>query len=117
MLNRRHLRIKALQNIFAWHMADKKDIKGDLKTLMQSIDSVYEMYIWMLSLMVEVTEFTANDAAERANKYIKTADDINPNMKLLRFEYESILPAKTGAFGAVSFFSINRKSANRINIR
>jgi N utilization substance protein B len=87
MLNRRHLRIKALQNIFAWHMADKKDIKGDLKTLMQSIDSVYEMYIWMLSLMVEVTEFTANDAAERANKYIKTAEDINPNMKLLHNKF------------------------------
>jgi len=91
MLNRRHLRIKALQNIFAWHMADKKDIKGDLKTLMQSIDSVYEMYIWMLSLLVEVTEFTANDAAERANKHIKTAEDINPNMKLLHNKFSVLM--------------------------
>ncbi|GGI24853.1 transcription antitermination factor NusB [Pedobacter mendelii] len=91
MLNRRHLRIKALQNIFAWHMADKKDIKGELKTLMQSIDSVYEMYIWMLSLMVEVTEFTANDAAERANKHIKTAEDINPNMKLLHNKFSVLM--------------------------
>jgi N utilization substance protein B len=107
MLNRRHLRIKALQNIFAWHMADKKDIKGDLKTLMQSIDSVYEMYIWMLSLMVEVTEFTANDAAERANKYIKTAEDINPNMKLLHNKFSVLLQQNPDYVAAVKKYKVD----------
>ncbi|WP_421938886.1 transcription antitermination factor NusB [Pedobacter sp.] len=107
MLNRRHLRIKALQNIFAWHMADKKDIKGDLKTLMQSIDSVYEMYIWMLSLMVEVTEFTANDAAERANKYIKTADDINPNMKLLHNKFSVLLQQNPEYIAAIKKYKVD----------
>jgi len=107
MLNRRHLRIKALQNIFAWHMADKKDIKGDLKTLMQSIDSVYEMYIWMLSLMVEVTEFTANDAAERANKHIKTAEDINPNMKLLHNKFSVLMQQNPEYVSAVKKYKVD----------
>ncbi|MDQ0638493.1 N utilization substance protein B [Pedobacter sp. W3I1] len=107
MLNRRHLRIKALQNIFAWHMADKKDIKGDLKTLMQSIDSVYEMYIWMLSLMVEVTEFTANDAAERANKFIKTAEDINPNMKLLHNKFSVLMQQNPEYVSAVKKYKVD----------
>ncbi|KIA91560.1 nitrogen utilization protein [Pedobacter kyungheensis] len=107
MLNRRHLRIKALQNIFAWHMADKKDIKGDLKTLMQSIDSVYEMYIWMLSLLVEVTEFTANDAAERANKHIKTAEDINPNMKLLHNKFSVLLQQNPDYAAAVKKYKVD----------
>ncbi|WP_175634007.1 transcription antitermination factor NusB [Pedobacter ghigonis] len=107
MLNRRHLRIKALQNIFAWHMADKKDIKGDLKTLMQSIDSVYEMYIWMLSLMVEVTEFTANDAAERQNKFIKTAEDINPNMKLLHNKFSVLLQQNPDYVAAVKKYKVD----------
>ncbi|MGM9478719.1 transcription antitermination factor NusB [Pedobacter sp. GSP4] len=107
MLNRRHLRIKALQNIFAWHMADKKDIKGDLKTLMQSIDSVYEMYIWMLSLMVEVTEFTANDAAERQNKFIKTAEDINPNMKLLHNKFSVLLQQNPEYVSAVKKYKVD----------
>ncbi|WP_184466842.1 transcription antitermination factor NusB [Pedobacter sp. AK013] len=107
MLNRRHLRIKALQNIFAWHMADKKDIKGDLKTLMQSIDSVYEMYIWMLSLMVEVTEFTANDAAERANKFIKTAEDINPNMKLLHNKFSVLLQQNPEYVSAIKKYKVD----------
>ncbi|MCZ4222197.1 transcription antitermination factor NusB [Pedobacter rhodius] len=107
MLNRRHLRIKALQNIFAWHMADKKDIKGDLKTLMQSIDSVYEMYIWMLSLMVEVTEFTANDAAERANKHLKTAEDINPNMKLLHNKFSVLMQQNPEYVSAIKKYKVD----------
>ncbi len=88
-------------------MADKKDIKGDLKTLMQSIDSVYEMYIWMLSLMVEVTEFTANDAAERANKYIKTAEDINPNMKLLHNKFSVLLQQNPEYVSAIKKYKVD----------
>lgn len=88
-------------------MADKKDIKGDLKTLMQSIDSVYEMYIWMLSLMVEVTEFTANDAAERANKYIKTAEDINPNMKLLHNKFSVLMQQNPEYVSAVKKYKVD----------
>ncbi|PWS31407.1 transcription antitermination factor NusB [Pedobacter paludis] len=107
MLNRRHLRIKALQNIFAWHMADKKDIKGDLKTLMQSIDSVYEMYIWMLSLMVEVTEFTANDAAERANKHLKTAEDLNPNLKLLHNKFSVLMQQNPEYASAIKKYKVD----------
>ena len=88
-------------------MADKKDIKGDLKTLMQSIDSVYEMYIWMLSLMVEVTEFTANDAAERANKYLKTAEDLNPNMKLLHNKFSVLMQQNPEYVSAVKKYKVD----------
>ena len=88
-------------------MADKKDIKGDLKTLMQSIDSVYEMYIWMLSLMVEVTEFTANDAAERANKHLKTADDLNPNMKLLHNKFSVLMQQNPEYVSAVKKYKVD----------
>lgn len=107
MLNRRHLRIKALQNIFAWHLADRKDIKGDLKILMQSIDSVYEMYIWMLSLLVEVTEYTANDAADRANKFLKKEEDINPNLKLLNNKFSTLLQQNPQYVAAIKKYKVD----------
>ena len=74
---------------------------------MQSIDSVYEMYIWMLSLLVEVTEFTANDAAERANKHIKTAEDINPNMKLLHNKFSVLLQQNPDYAAAVKKYKVD----------
>ncbi|RZK75869.1 MAG: transcription antitermination factor NusB [Pedobacter sp.] len=107
MLNRRHLRIKALQNIFAWHMTDKRDVTSSKKALMQSIDNVYEMYIWMLSLLVEVTEYTGIDATERANKHLPTAEDLNPNLKLLNNTFAVVLKKNPDFISAVNKYKIN----------
>ena len=83
MLNRRHLRVKVLQSLYAYHQSNSGDIKQHEKNLLQTIDKVYEMYIWMLSLISEVTSYAENDAEERANKHLPTADDLNANVKIL----------------------------------
>jgi N utilization substance protein B len=83
MLNRRHLRVKVLQSLYAFHQSNTKEVKTHEKFLLQSIDQVFEMYIWMLSLINEVVEYTARDAEERANKHLPTAEDLNADVKLL----------------------------------
>lgn len=107
MLNRRHLRIKALQNIFAWHTTEKRDIRTSEKTLMNSIDDIYQMYISMLSLIVDVTEYTANDAIERANKYLPTADDLNPNQRLLHNKFANVLKHNPEFVSSVNKYQVN----------
>ncbi|MNJ98231.1 hypothetical protein D3C87_159940 [compost metagenome] len=107
MLNRRHLRIKALQNIFAWQMSDKKDLASSKKALMQSIDDVYEMYVGMLSLLVETTEYTGVDAIERSNKHLPTADDLNPNLKLLNNKFAVTLKQNPDYLAAIHKYRIN----------
>lgn len=72
-----------LQSLYAYHQSNTKDIKAYEKFLLSSIDQVFEMYIWMLSLINEVADYTARDAEERANKHLPTADDLNANVKLL----------------------------------
>jgi len=83
MLNRRHLRVKVLQSLYAYHQSNSGDIKQHEKHLLQSIDKVYEMYIWMLSLISEVTAYAENDKEERANKHLPTAEDLNASTKIL----------------------------------
>lgn len=83
MLNRRHLRVKVLQSLYAYHQSDSLDIKHHEKQLLSSIDQVFEMYIWMLSLISEVIDYTSTDAEERAHKHLPTKDDLNPNKKIL----------------------------------
>ena len=107
MLNRRHLRIKALQNIFAWQMTDKKDLLSARKELMHSIDSVYEMYVRMLALLSEITEYTEIDAIERSNKHFPTADDLNPNKKLLHNKFIVLLQGNPEFKAAVNKYQIN----------
>ena len=83
MLNRRHLRVKVLQSLYAYTQSHSGDIKQHEKNLLQSIDKVYEMYIWMLSLISEVVDYAENDAEERANKHLPTAEDLNADVKIL----------------------------------
>ena len=83
MLNRRHLRVKVLQSLYAYHQSNSGDVKQHEKHLLQSIDKVYEMYIWMLSLISEITDYAANDKEERANKHLPTAEDLNASTKIM----------------------------------
>ncbi len=107
MLNRRHLRIKVLQTIFAWQTTEKKDTVSGQKTLLNNIDEVYQMYVSMLALLVDVAEYTANDAIERANKHLPTEEDLNPNQKLLHNKFINTLKLNPEYVAAVNKYQIN----------
>lgn len=82
MLNRRQLRVKVLQALYAYQQADKKEVKYFEKALLKDIDSVNEMYFYVLSLMVRVAEYSLIDAEDRANKFIPSEEDLNAPTKL-----------------------------------
>ncbi len=96
-----------MQNIFAWYTTEKKDVVSSQKLLMQSIDDVYEMYISMLALIVDITEYTAHDAAERANKHLPTHEDLNPNQKLLHNKFANVLKQNPDYVALVKKYGIN----------
>ncbi len=83
MLNRRHLRVKVLQAVYAYHQTGAASVSQQEKNLLLNVDKVYEMYIWMLSLISEVVEYAEKDAEERAHKHLPTASDLNANLKIL----------------------------------
>ncbi|UKJ06440.1 transcription antitermination factor NusB [Solitalea lacus] len=82
MLNRRHLRIKALQTLYAFYQAETKDIQGFEKSLLQSVAKVNEAYLTVLTLTIEVAKYSIIDAQERASKYIPTEEDLNASVRL-----------------------------------
>lgn len=107
MLNRRHLRVKVLQALYAYHQSDQKDVQAHEKLMLQSIDSVFEMYIWMLSLVDEVIQFSANDAEERANKHLPTAEDLNPNLKIIDNRFIASLHVNKEYLAALKRYKIS----------
>lgn len=107
MLNRRHLRVKVLQALYAYHQSDEKEVKNHEKQLLQSIDKVYEMYIWMLSLINEVIDYASNDAEERANKHLPTAEDLAPNLKILQNKFVTSLKQNKEYIAAVKKYKIS----------
>lgn len=75
MLNRRHLRVKVLQTLYAYSLSDDKQIKDFQKALFKNVEEVNEMYIWTLNLLDEVAEYVVLDAESRAAKFLPTEKD------------------------------------------
>lgn len=83
MLNRRHLRVKVMQTLYAYLQTEGSDYRKQEKQLLSSIDKVYEMYVSLLVLIADVVQYAEIDAEERANKHLPSAEDLNPNLKIL----------------------------------
>lgn len=82
MLNRRHLRVRVLQALYAYELSDIKIVDKFEKSLLKSIDEVNEMYIWALNLIDEICGYVHIDAEERANKHLPSPEDLAVNKKI-----------------------------------
>lgn len=91
MLNRRQLRVKVLQVLYAYHVSEDKVVKNFEKKLVESVDEVYEMYVWLLGLFIEVADYVLVDAEERANKHRPDESDLNANTKLNTNKFITLL--------------------------
>ena len=81
MLNRRFLRIKVLQALYAYIESGEENVSNGIRHLLESIDKLYELFIWQLSFLVETKRFAENKITENKHKYIPTYDDLHPNLK------------------------------------
>ncbi len=83
MLNRRHLRIKILQSLYAYFQGNENTINKVENELMTSVDRIYDLYLYLLLTFPELKSI-ANHRIEEAKKKIFAADsDINPNRKFV----------------------------------
>jgi N utilization substance protein B len=83
MLNRRFLRVKALQEIYAYHQSNDNDLAKAERQLMESVDNLYELFVYQLSFWVEVKKFAERRIEENRNKHFPTEEDLNPNLKFV----------------------------------
>ena len=54
MLNRRHLRIKVLQFLYAYYQSEEDDFGSIQKQMMTSVDRIYDLYLYLLLTFSEV---------------------------------------------------------------
>ena len=85
LFNRRYLRVKVMQAIYAYDSANQ-DLETGEKMLVKSLDEVYDLYIQMLSLLLEVVEVERRSIERGKEKRIKTELDINPNSRFAQNE-------------------------------
>jgi len=83
MLNRRHLRIKILQALYAYAQSDNNSYSAGEKELFHSIEKMYDLYIAYLLVLPELRDFALNKIEDRKKKLQPTEDELNPNLNFV----------------------------------
>jgi N utilization substance protein B len=91
MLNRRHIRVKVMQTLYAFKGSESDDLGKDQKFLVFSIDNMYNLYLLLISLLIEVQKRAENDLQKKQKKHLATKEDKDPNRKFVNNQLLKLL--------------------------
>lgn len=83
MLNRRHIRVKVMQSIYAMHQNGSDQLEKEERFLFQSIENIRDLYLTMLSALIEIRNSEEDFLDKSQKKHLATAADRNPNRKFI----------------------------------
>lgn len=83
MLNRRHIRIKVMQTIYAMHQSGSDDLSKQEKFLKTSLDNILDLYLILLSSLVELRKKEEAYLELAKNKHLATKEERNPNTRFI----------------------------------
>jgi N utilization substance protein B len=83
MINRRHIRVKVMQSAYALLQSKSDDLAKEEKFLYHSIDKMYDLYVLLLRLLVEVRDLEKKHIQISKKKFFATPEELNPNNKFI----------------------------------
>lgn len=83
MISRRLLRIKALMALYALNRREDENLVQAEKELMFSIEKTYELYHYLLLLILELSDIASEKIEQALRKRIPTPEDLNPNRRFV----------------------------------
>lgn len=87
MINRNLIRIRVVQIIYSWYQNRNKNLREAEKELMFGLQKSYDLYYYMLLLMVELTRVHEFRIETKRNKFLPTEEDLNPNLNLIQNKF------------------------------
>ncbi len=96
MINRRIIRVKVFQTLYAFSQAGKGAMSKYENELLRSIDKLFDLYILLLQLPVELAKIEERKQEEAKNKILPSYEDLNPNTKFLENKVVKLLSENTG---------------------
>ncbi len=83
MLNRRHIRIKVMQSIYAMHQSGSDNLEKQEKFLQASLENIVDLYLIMLSSLVEIRKKEMEYQVLAQQKHLATSEERNPNLRFI----------------------------------
>jgi N utilization substance protein B len=91
MLNRRHIRIKVMQSIYAMHQHQSDQFDKEEKFLFQSIENTQDLYLLLLSALVEIKKKEELYIDLASKKHLATKEERNPSLKFVQNKVLAII--------------------------
>jgi N utilization substance protein B len=107
MVNRRLLRIKLLQELYAHLNYADRTIDSSQKELALSIRRSYDLYHYLLLLIIDVADYARKKIDQAREKRIPTYEDLNPNT---RFLDNQVIKQITESEGLNNYLASNKLS-------
>lgn len=83
MLNRRYLRIKVYQSLYAYGQSDSASAARIEKELFTGIDRTYDLFLSLLMVFGELRHIAELRIEERKKKRLPTDEDLNPSRRFV----------------------------------
>jgi len=83
MVNRRHIRIKVMQSVYALFQSKSDNLAKEEKFLNFSVQKTFDLYVLQMLLLVAVKDMYQEHLEIRKKKYLATEEDKNPNLKFV----------------------------------
>lgn len=83
MISRRLIRIKIIQVLYSHFSDEKSTIDSSDKQLQQSIKKTYDLYHFLLLLIIKVADYAQERIDIASNKILPTYDDLHPNKRFV----------------------------------
>jgi len=84
MLNRRFLRIKVMQALYACIQQNQSQNTVFEKNLFHSIDNVQKLYVYVLQLLLELKFQAERQLEEQRVKLRPSTEDLNPSLRFIQ---------------------------------
>lgn len=91
MLNRRHLRVKVLQALYAYFQSPGADATVSEKEMFKAVDRIYDLYVYLLLTFGELQRHAEHRIEENKKKMRPKEEDLNPNRKFVDNQIVEIL--------------------------
>ena len=112
MINRRHIRVKVLQIIYAMHQSGSEDLEKEEKFLFSSLESIQDLYLIVVSTLIEIKKKEEVFLEKASKKHLATAEDLKPNRKFIANKVLQFLEDNNSISIALENRKINNWSQN-----
>lgn len=117
MVNRRHIRIKVMQSIYAVLQSKSDNLPKEEKFLLFNIKKATDLYILQLLLMVEIRNLALEHIEIKKKKYLATDEDKNPNLRFINNEVIQLISDSPEIKEFISKSKLNDWKDNREYVR